>query len=263
MTLTSMAGKLQADDIVAYVTNGLKNGDTTVIGITVAIVVVLLTLVVLALKSRSSNKRQGILLMGVCDSGKTLLFSRLVHKQYKQTHTSLATNTGTVTVPSVGKTLRVIDVPGHERLRTQLLDANKGLARAIIFVVDSGTVQKEIKEVAEYLYTVLTDSVISQNAPPVLIACNKQDLTLCKGAGLIQKMLEKEMNTLRVTQSAALQSTDNTGNNNTFLGKRDKDFAFADIKPLRVKFVECSARGKEENSQGDLQAVLDWMAQVA
>ena len=44
-----------------------------------------------------------------------------------------------------------------------------------------------------YLYTILSDRVISQNAPPVLIACNKQDLTLCKGAPLIQKMLEKEM----------------------------------------------------------------------
>ncbi|KAL8606594.1 hypothetical protein ACOMHN_009479 [Nucella lapillus] len=258
-----MAGKSQVDDIVTYVTNGLQKGDTTVIGITVAVVVIFLTLVLLAFKSRRGNKRQGILLMGVCDSGKTLLFSRLVYKQYKQSHTSLATNAGTVSLPAVGKSLRVIDVPGHERLRNQLLDANKGLARAIIFVVDSGTVQKEIKEVAEYLYTVLTDSVISQNAPPLLIACNKQDLTLCKGAGLIQKMLEKEMNTLRVTQSAALQSTDSTGNNNTFLGKRDKDFAFADIKPLRVTFVECSARGKEGKSDGDLKAVLDWMAQVA
>ncbi|XP_076451431.1 signal recognition particle receptor subunit beta-like [Babylonia areolata] len=257
-----MAGA-QADDFVTYVTTGLKKGDATVIGIIVAIVIGLLTIVLLALKSRRSNNRQGILLMGTCDSGKTLMFSRLVYKQYRQTLTSLTTNTGTVSLPAVGKSLNVIDVPGHERLRTQLLDANKGLARAIIFVVDGATVLKEIKEVAEYLYTVLTDSVISQNTPPVLIACNKQDLTLCKGAKVIQKMLEKEMNTLRVTQSAALQSTDGSGNNNTFLGKRDKDFSFADIKPLRVDFVECSARGKDENSEGDLQAVLDWMVQVA
>ena len=66
-----------------------------------------------------------------------------------------------------------------------------------------------------------------------------------------------------MTQSAALRSTDSTGNNNTFLGKRDKDFAFADLKPIHVDFVECSARGKAENSDGDLQAVLDWMAHVA
>lgn len=66
-----------------------------------------------------------------------------------------------------------------------------------------------------------------------------------------------------MTQSAALRSTDSTGNNNTFLGKRDRDFMFADLKPLHVDFVECSARGKDENSDADLQAVLDWMARVA
>ena len=66
-----------------------------------------------------------------------------------------------------------------------------------------------------------------------------------------------------MTQSAALQGTDNTSNNNTFLGKRDRDFAFADIKPLRVDFVECSARGKDENSDGDLQPVYDWMTRIA
>nr|KAG5698995.1 hypothetical protein BaRGS_033508 [Batillaria attramentaria] len=143
-----------------------------------------------------------------------------------------------------------------------MMDEYKGLARGIIFVVDSGTVQKEIKEVAEYLYTILTDRTISQNAPPVLIACNKQDLTLCKGASVIKNMLEKEMNTLRVTRSAALQGIDNTANNNTYLGKRNKDFEFADLKPLRVEFAECSARGKSEASDGDLKAVLEWMTRI-
>ena len=38
---------------------------------------------------------------------------------------------------------------------------------------------------------------------------------------------------------------------------------FADLKPLHVDFVECSARGKDENSDADLQDVLDWMARVA
>ena len=32
------------------------------------------------------------------------------------------------------KTLRVIDLPGHERLRTQMLDEHKGLARSVLFV---------------------------------------------------------------------------------------------------------------------------------
>ena len=44
-----------------------------------------------------------------------------------------------------------------------------------------------------YLYTVLSDNRISSLAPPVLIACNKQDMTFSKGAKVIQSQLEKEM----------------------------------------------------------------------
>ena len=68
---------------------------------------------------------------------------------------------------------------------------------------------------------------------------------------------------LRVTKSAALQGTDNTSNNNTFLGKRGKDFQFADVKPLKVEFAECSARGKSEASDGDLGVIEKWLQQVA
>lgn len=46
--------------------------------------------------------------------------------------------------------------------------------RAIVFVVDSVSFQKEVKDVAEFLYMLLTDAVIVKNAPPFLIACNKQ-----------------------------------------------------------------------------------------
>ncbi|KAK7094302.1 signal recognition particle receptor subunit beta-like [Littorina saxatilis] len=258
-----MASKKAEQNVVTYVTKGLQNGDPTVVGIIVAVVVVLLTIIFFAVRSRRGTKRQGILLMGICDSGKTLMFTRLVHKKFKQSVTSVKPNSGSIGLPQGNKSLPVTDLPGHERLRTQMLDDNKALARGLVFVVDSGTVLKEMKEVAEYLYTILTDRVISQNAPPLLIACNKQDLMLSKGAGVIQKAMEKEINTLRVTQSAALQSTDSTGNNNTFLGKRDKHFSFADIKPLRVEFVECSARGKDENGEADLEPVLDWIGRVA
>lgn len=48
--------------------------------------------------------------------------------------------------------------------------------RAIVFVVDSSIFQKEVKDVAEFLYSLLTDSVVMQNAPNMLIACNKQGM---------------------------------------------------------------------------------------
>lgn len=48
------------------------------------------------------------------------------------------------------------------------------LYRAIVFVVDSVAFQREMKDVAEFLYQLLTDNTILKNAPPLLIACNKQ-----------------------------------------------------------------------------------------
>lgn len=58
--------------------------------------------------------------------------------------------------------------------------------RAIVFVVDSVAFQREVKDVAEFLYQVLVDSTVLRNAPALLIACNKQGTLaalgpLCRG----------------------------------------------------------------------------------
>jgi len=43
------------------------------------------------------------------------------------------------------------------------------------------------------LHTLLTDKAVVQAAPAVLIACNKQDQAVAKGAKLIHAALEKEL----------------------------------------------------------------------
>ena len=68
-------------------------------------------------------------------------------------------------------------------------------------------------------------------------------------------------NTVRQTKSAALLATDETGNNNTFLGKPGKDFSFGDIKPFRVEFVECSALGSDGTPQ--INDVESWLQKIA
>uniref|UniRef100_A0A0B6ZNL5 Signal recognition particle receptor subunit beta n=1 Tax=Arion vulgaris TaxID=1028688 RepID=A0A0B6ZNL5_9EUPU len=243
---------------------GVDVNDPTVIGIIVAVVVVLVSLVIFIVKRSGRSKRYGVLLLGICDAGKTLIFSQLVHQEFKQTCTSIKVNSGEYEILEKNKKLRIIDLPGHERLRGRLLEEYKSLARGLIFVIDSGSLQKEIKEVAEYLYTVLSDRTVSNNAPPLLILCNKQDLTLAKGAKVIRSQLEKEMNTLRVTRAAALTGVGDTANNNTYLGKRDKDFDFSDVKPLKIEFAECSAFGKDKSSDGpELDEIYRWLAKVA
>lgn len=46
--------------------------------------------------------------------------------------------------------------------------------RAVVFVVDSAAFQREVKDVAEFLYQVLIDSMALKNTPSFLVACNKQ-----------------------------------------------------------------------------------------
>lgn len=47
------------------------------------------------------------------------------------------------------KTLRIVDLPGQDRLRNKYFDQYKNNAKAIVYVVDSVTIQKEIRDVAE------------------------------------------------------------------------------------------------------------------
>ena len=61
-----------------------------------------------------------------------------------------------------------------------------------------------------------------------------------------------------------MQGTEDTGNNNSFLGKQDKDFDFADLKPLKVDFAECSALGESDNTdKAHLDDLYGWMTKVA
>ena len=66
-----------------------------------------------------------------------------------------------------------------------------------------------------------------------------------------------------MTRSAALKDISTSGNNNTYLGKRNKDFAFSDLKPIKVDFAECSALGKDENAEPDLKQIEEWLVKIA
>ncbi|XP_076337065.1 signal recognition particle receptor beta isoform X3 [Tachypleus tridentatus] len=223
-------------DLIESVRNGFEKKDLTLISIAVAIFVVIITVVLFWIVGRRKNLQRGVLIVGLSGAGKTLLFSRGV--------------------------LKLIDVPGNERLRSKYLDEFKSCARGFIFVIDSLSFSSEIRDVAELLYTILGDSVVSYNCPPFLIICNKQDETMAKSSKVIQSQLEKEINMLRVTKNARLDSIDDTGNNNTYLGQRGKDFQFSDLKPVIVEFTESIAR-ELENNEISVKAVSEWLYKIA
>lgn len=78
-------------------------------------------------------------------------------------------------------------------MRDKFVDQYKGFTKGIIFVIDSITIQQDIRDAAEFLYNILVDPVIINNCPNLLILCNKQDHAFSKGASAVKSMFEKEM----------------------------------------------------------------------
>ncbi|KAG8510343.1 Signal recognition particle receptor subunit beta [Galemys pyrenaicus] len=242
----------------------LQRRDPTLLSVVVALLVVILTLVFWKFIRSRRRSQRAVLLVGLCDSGKTLLFVRLLTGLYRDTQTSITDSSASYKVNNArGTSLTLIDLPGHESLRLQFLERFKASARAVVFVVDSAAFQREVKDVAEFLYQVLIDSMSLKNTPSFLIACNKQDITMAKSAKLIQQQLEKELNTLRVTRSAAPSTLDNASTTPTQLGKKGKEFEFSQL-PFKVEFLECSAKGRRgDTGSADIQDLEKWLANIA
>ncbi|XP_027585100.2 ovotransferrin [Pipra filicauda] len=258
-TCAAMAGGLEPD--LAALRRELSG--PAVFSVLIALIAVAVTFLIWRFVQGRRSSRKAVLLLGLCDAGKTLLFARLLSGRYRDTQTSITDSSATYRVSrDKGTSVTLIDLPGHESLRLQFLERFKAAARAIVFVVDSVAFQREVKDVAEFLYQVLVDGTVLKNAPALLIACNKQDVTMAKSAKLIQQQLEKELNTLRVTRSAAPTSLDSSGGP-AQLGKKGKDFDFSQL-PMKVEFVECSARGsKGEEGDADLEGLEKWLLKVA
>ncbi|XP_016088343.1 signal recognition particle receptor subunit beta [Sinocyclocheilus grahami] len=233
-----------------------------ILGIFLALALVVLTVVFFGNFWGSSKARNAVLLLGLCDSGKTLLFTRLLLGKFVRTQTSITESSATYkSKDDRGGSWTLIDVPGHESLRVQIVEKHKAVARAVVFVVDSSIFQKDVRDVAEFLYSILTDNIVAKNAPTLVVACNKQDISMAKSAKLIQQQLEKEMNTLRLTRSAALSSQDGAVGGSVYLGKKGKDFEFSQL-PNRVEFIECSARGSKDDGGADIDAIEKCLAKL-
>jgi signal recognition particle receptor subunit beta len=103
-----------------------------------------------------------VLICGPCDSGKTTLLSQLVVGKPVETYTSMVHNTFTWEVE--GKiNLNLVDVPGHERIRGSIVDQFSGSARGIVYMVDSNTVSKQVRDVTEFLHSIISNKAVYKN----------------------------------------------------------------------------------------------------
>ncbi|CAH0555451.1 unnamed protein product [Brassicogethes aeneus] len=235
----------------------VKMEDNDFTNIIIAVVVILLTLVIFALYKRRKSTKRGVLLTGLCDSGKTVLFSQLVHNKYVNTHTSIKENIGNFIINN--DVLKIVDIPGHERLRNKFFENHKNFAKGIVFVVDSMTLQQDIRDAAEFLYNIITDPVILSNNVSLLILCNKQDQTLAKGCNVIKSIFEKELNTLRFTKAHQLESVDPKSKKTSGLGDMNKDFDFS-ILPVKVEFAQSFGCNKQKTC--NIEELNNWLQKI-
>ena len=223
-----------------------------------AFLVVFATIVILWWgRSRRNAARRGecLLLCGTSNSGKTLLFSRLTTGVAKRTLTSMIVNNGSMILENLSsdrptKKIHIIDIPGNLRIRQRDFNANKSSAKAMIFVIDSATINKESKDVADYLYDILREKVFRQQRLPLLILCNKQDTNSDhEDVKSIRQLLENELTMKRKTRASSVAVHQGKGEGNEDIGRTGKDtFEFDDVKDIQIEFVDGSALGTEKNT---------------
>ena len=88
----------------------------------IAGVVVGVILLIFLLRRQKSSSRRSVLIVGPSDAGKTALFSQLVHGRCVDTYTSMVENSDVKSIASDDgskspKTVQLVDLPGHDRLR--------------------------------------------------------------------------------------------------------------------------------------------------
>ncbi|CAK5277635.1 unnamed protein product [Mycena citricolor] len=162
-------------------------------------------------KSRANGKL--LLLVGAPDSGKTAILSQLVYREALPTHTSLQTNASVVALEN--KSLTVVDIPGHPRIRSQVSE-HVADAKTIVFVVDASTISRNGPAVAEHLHLVLNAVMSlppSHTLPALLILAHKTDLiksgavsTAAEAQAItrVKTILERELEKRKVSQAGGV-----------------------------------------------------------
>lgn len=129
------------------------------VGVVGAVVLLLATLIVWRLLRRgrgtgaggaaASGRQRPVALLGLPNAGKTALFLHLRDGTASDTHMSQRPNE-TVTLAQFPQGVRLIDYPGHQRVRDTWLQLVPSMAKAsLVFVVNAVDLPAEAPQVAE------------------------------------------------------------------------------------------------------------------
>ncbi|KAL5489835.1 hypothetical protein ACEPAI_4667 [Sanghuangporus weigelae] len=152
---------------------------SVLLAISLAISLLAILIVVYISKSRSSSKKNLVLLLGNEDAGKSAILSTIVYEHTLPSHTSFQVNSSYIPESfSSKKQLQIVDVPGHPRLRDTFKSYISD-SKAIVFIVDASTITRNGRDVAEHLHHVLhalTSLHPTHTLPLLLILAHKSDL---------------------------------------------------------------------------------------
>lgn len=247
--------------------------------LSVAAAVIIFFAVTLLARAKSNSRGNSVLLVGPPDAGKTAIFSSFVYNQALPSHSSLQTNCAHVVLPP-SKTLRIVDVPGHPRIRDQFREHLR-IAKAIVFVVDASTVSRNAPAVAEHLHHVLhavTSLPPSQPTPKVLVLAHKTDLVKAGASSSsvtevaisrVRTVLERELGKRKASQTGGVGVESMDAKSESELGGLEcggtagGGFKFSDWDGGEVDFIGTWVEVGEKNGDQDgLHELKDWLERL-
>ena len=176
-------------------------------------------------KARSST----IDITGVVQSGKTALFYKLTENENPETVSSITQNSAEVNLFD-GK-YRLIDFPGHARLRPELLGQLRKSSPGVVVVVVDGMERASVKETGELMFELMT---IENLGSPMVIAVSKSDLDNYRSPGVVAAEIEREIDAVRKSREAE----------GVYLGVYGENFKLSKHCPFEIRLCGFSSKGE-------------------
>jgi signal recognition particle receptor subunit beta len=259
---------------VAPIVAGLNPQALTLASLLVAVLFV--AFIILFNNRKSSKRGESLLIVGPPDAGKTAIWSSLVYGQAPLTHASLQANSALYSLHGSKKEIRIIDVPGHPRLRGQFQEHLQN-AKVVAFVVDANTISRNGAAAAEHVHHILhgITSLPPSQSPALIILAHKVDLLRVSSSpsdnaralavNRVKTILERELEKRRAAQanSVGVEGLGEEGERTELgglecSGNADSPFKFDEWEGGEVTFLASWAKvqGGPEGSEEKEEKIM-------